>query len=157
VTVTFSNADGNPLKPVISFVADWSMASGNQGYLSIRYSVKAPSATLVASSVSITAQVANVDPDNQFSSFIDDAGAILFADGSALNLAVSLWPPETGSPAVTVTQSRGVSYDSRHQGSGENPITIASSIQVVNAIVIGSWGPNIASVSQISNGLTANQ
>ena len=85
VTVTLSNGGGDPANPVVSLTGNWSAADCNQMGIWVEYTVTAPSTGgIIGAGVSITGTVSNVDPDNQFSSYIDDAGAVGIDTGAYL-------------------------------------------------------------------------
>jgi hypothetical protein len=154
VTVQFS---GDLLAPVVSFRGNWSVTAGNQANLTITYWVRAPGTNpMIASSVSLTGQVSNVDPDNQFSSMVSDAGSASWSGNpSMVQLGANLNPPDTASGPVTVTDSSSASYPA-----AQTNVNIVHGIALISTAPdpsVGIQQSNPASVSRLDNGLTLRQ
>lgn len=77
VTVLFSNAGSLSYMPVVSFLANWDVINGEQGDVRITYSVQAPLAhAMTEASLGLSGFVSDVDPANQFNSYISGAETI---------------------------------------------------------------------------------
>jgi hypothetical protein len=144
VTVQFSNSGGNPLSPVISSLAPWSVTNGDIGIVLLNYTVQAsPSAPMIASSITATGQAAYVDGQEG-----DSFGSIaetITPMGSPIGVSFLAPPSTTGS--VTVSGSDSVSYGPQ------------TSIGIYNGPFLYSppQGANPASLTRLDNGLTLRQ
>ncbi|MDR3702569.1 MAG: hypothetical protein P4L56_23185 [Candidatus Sulfopaludibacter sp.] len=107
VSVAFSDLNGDPYEPVVSFTSSpsWQVFGGVAGDIRINYDVLAPSphnayeATLAANG-----SLTNVDPANQFAPYISIAES-LAVNGQAggVNLGLELDPPATTTPTPFAT------------------------------------------------------
>jgi hypothetical protein len=99
VAVQFSNFNNLSFAPVVSFSSNWDVINGQQGDIRISYSVSAPpSAAMYYSSVSLSGYVSNIDPLNQFNSYISAAESVCCVGpgNSSLSLGVELDPDPNG-------------------------------------------------------------
>lgn len=113
VSVQFSNLGNQTFRPVVSFLANWDVIDGGQGDVRIGYTVSAPATgAMYYSSLTLSGFVSNIDPDNQFSSYISGAEGVCCPGpgNSAPQLGAELLPPPTPSGLVFVTGSDQVYY-----------------------------------------------
>ena len=113
VTVQFSHPGNLSWLPVVSFLSNWDVINGEQGDIRISYNVQVPvSAAMYFSSMALSGSVSNVDPANQFNSYISGAESICCpGPGNAVvPLGVELDPPDTVSGLVSRTGTDGKFY-----------------------------------------------
>jgi hypothetical protein len=158
VTVLFSNTGNLANMPVVSFLANWDVINGGQGDVRITYSVQAPVVNaMTEASLGLSGFVSNIDPANQFNSYISGAETICCpgAGASTVPLAGELDPP-AGPVGLTFTTS----YSSTN-------FSPATQIDISKDIFISSGsdsgvpgGPpngNEATLTRIDQGLTELQ
>jgi hypothetical protein len=113
VTVQFSNSGNLSWQPVVSFLSNWDVINGEQGDIRISYNVQVPvSAAMYFSSMTLSGSVSNVDPANQFNSYISGAETVCCPGpgNSVVPLGVELDPPLTASGLVSRTGTDGQFY-----------------------------------------------
>ena len=154
VLVQFSNYAGNPTMPVLTFLANWDVINGDQGDIRINYNVSAPpTGAMFASNMILSGYVSNVDPANQFNSYISGAEGICCPGpgNTSVGLGVELDPPTTTSGLVFVTGSDSKTYAPTTQISVSKDIFLSSGSN--SGVPGGPPNGNEAKLVQIDQGL----
>lgn len=154
VSIQFSNLGNNPLMPVVSFLANWDVINGEQGDVRITYNVQAPLANaMYFSSLTLEGYVSNVDPDNQFTSYISGAESVCCPrpGNTVASLGVELDPPLITSGLVFQTGYNSVTYPAATQISISKDIFLSAGSN--SGVPGGPPNGNEARLTRIDQGL----